>query len=419
VDRCAHFEHTSVRGEDTAHRMQRIKASLATDGGVSVQRRDIRFITAVVGTGNAISAAEFAKVLSEIDRRRDDSLHRGVFGVLLAGYRNEQLRSLARAYVVRHVECLRPNVKLFCNESNILENDNHLEPLARELVRSRDIRSFCLSKNISSNILLSSYGTELKLAAIREALISHDVELIRKNFDWSFLGIGGTPTAEYYEAMLTPFEDLPPTAEIQRVIISKTVEKYGDPRIYSWPIPSGQDGQSRRDRCVATVKRWLSIEYLDLFMRIIERTAVDKQFRPRKSFWLQYFEADKISDVTLILASDADRVARRTRTQTTNAEYMQWAKLTSALPNQSVLLMRLGDLIIAEWSHSGAIRFWKATNESAPQFHSPEYLGHQLRQSSLKVKVGSEFKDAITHHENGHWMRWASRAIEHHTGVSV
>ena len=408
-----------MRHEDAANRIQRIKASLAIDGEALLPRRDIRFITAVGGAGHAIGPEEFAKLLSEIDRRRNDGLRRGVFGAFLAGYRSEALRSLLRTYLARHRECLRVNAQRFCSESHILEDDDHLQPLAHDLVRSKDIRSFCLSKNINSNVLLSNYGTELKLAIIRHSMAFDDAEVIRKCFDWVFLSMSGTPIGEYYEAMVTPFEDRAPAAEIQKMIISKAVERYGDPRMHSWPIPGGPNGQSRRDRCVATIKRWLSIEYLDLFMRIIERTAVDAQFRPRKSFWLQYFEADKIADVTLILASDADRVARRTRTETANAEYMQWARLNSALPNQSVLLMRLGDLIIAEWSHSGAMRFWKASNENAPEFHLSEYLGYQLRQNSLKVKVGSEFRDAIIHHDNGQWMRWASRTIEHHTGVSV
>ena len=81
--------------------------------------------------------------------------------------------------------------------------------------------------------------------------------------------------------------------------------------------------------------------------------------------------------------------------------------------------MRLGDLVIAEWSHSGAMRFWKADDDTAPNFHLAEYLGHQLRANSIKIKVGSEYRDSIKHYENGQWMRWASDAIKHHTGVSV
>jgi hypothetical protein len=87
--------------------------------------------------------------------------------------------------------------------------------------------------------------------------------------------------------------------------------------------------------------------------------------------------------------------------------------------NQSVLLMRLGDLIIAEWSHNGAIRFWKSTDKHAPQFHLPEYVGSQLRDGSMKIKVGNTQRDSIIHHENGDWMKWAAGAIKYFTNVTM
>lgn len=158
---------------------------------------------------------------------------------------------------------------------------------------------------------------------------------------------------------------------------------------------------------------------MDLFIKIIEKTAEDRQFKPRKAFWLKYFEKGVISDLTLALASDANAIARKMRNQADNAEYMQWATLRRALPNQSVLLMQLGDLIIAEWSHSGAMQFWKADNKTAPEFHLKEYFSSALRNGSLKIKVGNEFRDALIHYENQQWMAWARNAIEYHTGVSV
>ena len=184
-------------------------------------------------------------------------------------------------------------------------------------------------------------------------------------------------------------------------------------------MPFGRNGEARREACVSTLKRWLSIEYLDLFIKIIESTAVDRQFKPRKQFWLKYFEKDKISDVTLILASDADKIAHKMRTQMDNTDYMQWAKLELASSNQSVLLMRLGDLVIAEWSHNGAIRFWKSTDKNAPQFHLKEYVASQLRDGSLKIKVGNTQRNSIIHHENGEWMNSAADTIRYFTNVTV
>jgi hypothetical protein len=89
------------------------------------------------------------------------------------------------------------------------------------------------------------------------------------------------------------------------------------------------------------------------------------------------------------------------------------------MPDQSVLLMRLGDLVIAEWSHNGAMRFWKADSKAAPEFHLTDYNGADLRSGSIKVKAGSGYRDAIVHMPNGQWMMWAGNAIEFHTGVRV
>jgi hypothetical protein len=416
---CSKFQAKEVLTENAEERIRRILGSFSVRNAASLNYRDLRFITAAIGNNGLIGKLEVAYILSEIERRDDPRLLRGVFNALLAAYRDKALRSQIRTFVAGHLEVLRPDVSSFCHQSRILEDDAHLQQLANEIALSSDPYTFCITKEINARILGSNYGTQLKLAAIREAVKSPNEQLLRKLIEWIFSGVRGTPIGDYYEAMLAPFESTMPHSDVQKLLISKLVEKFRDPRIHSWPNLSGNNGDTRREKCIATIRRWLSIEYLDLFIQIIERTAVDRQFRPRKAFWMQYFEKDKISDVTLVLASDADSAARRTRSRMVNAEYMQWAKLGSALSDQSVLLMQLGDLIIAEWSHSGAIRFWRADAKSAPKFHLPEYLGYQLRRGSLKIKVGHGFRDAITHHENGQWMRWASDAIKYHTGVSV
>jgi hypothetical protein len=244
-----------------------------------------------------------------------------------------------------------------------------------------------------------------------------DAKTIQGLLTWAFDGTSGIPLGDFYEVVLSPFETKLPPPDVQKILMSTLVTKFGDPRIDAWPGLVGRDGEDRKNACVVTLKRWLSIEYLDLFIRIIETTAVDRQFKPRKSFWLTYFEKGVISDLTLVLASDANAIARRTREESADSEYMKWASLNVALPKQSVLLMRLGDLVIAEWSHDGAIRFWKADSNAAPEFHLANYNGADLRSGSIKVKVGGDYRDAIVHTPNGQWMVWASNAIEFHTNV--
>ena len=418
-DACVAFEGTGLLPEDAEQRIERILASFKVHEAALLDRRDIRFITAAIGSSERIGPTEVSRILTEVERRHDRRLLRAVFRALLASYREQSLRALIRPFVRHHVSELPSDMHHFSEQTGILEGDGHLQKLGEDLSHSRDVKSYCLSKGLNTNILASNYGTELKLAAIHEAVKLLDVKLLQQLLNWIFAGMGGTPIGDYYEAILSPFGSNVPSSDVQKVLMSALVTQFGNPRLGDWPGLRGNDGELRRDACVATIKRWLSIEYLELFIGIIERTAEDRQFRPRKAFWLKYFEKGVISDLTLVLASDANGYALKIRGQTDNAEYMQWANLKRALPNQSVLLMRLGDLIIAEWSHSGAMQFWKADNKTAPEFHQREYFSSALRNGSLKIKVGNEFRDALIHYENAQWMKWARDAIEYHTGVSV
>jgi EH_Signature domain len=415
---CAKYESATANAEQFEERIARILASIRAGQSNSLHRQDLRFVAVAIGNSRLITLPDIRSIFAEIDRRNESSLRRSVLRALLACYRDDSLRPPIREFVARRVDLLRSNERRFCEQSGVLESDANLSHLTNEIVQSRDIYTLCLSKGISGSILATNFGVAVKLSAVRKAAEAADEEQLQKTLDWAFSGIRGTPVGEYYEVMLAPFESVLPEPGVQKLVISRAVEKFGDPRILSWPALGGANGEARRERCLVTIKRWLSIEYLDLFIKIIEETA-GRKFAPRKSFWLNYFENDKISDVTLVLASDADAKARKARSETSNTNYMTWAKLGATLADQSVLLMRIGDLIIAEWSHSGALRFWRANSRNAPEFHLAEYLGHQLRKDSLQVRVGQTMRDSITHHEGGQWMRWASNAIEHHTGVSV
>lgn len=414
---CKTFQVASRPMEEDKARIVRILVSLETHNAISLLRRDIRFITAAIGNSSSIGNNEVAAILAEVEFRQDDRLIRAVFKALLASYQDDAKRTRLRNFLVRHFDGLTSGIQKFSEESGILKSDGDLLKLAQELSQSNDIFRFCVSKSINSSILSTSYGTELKLASIRAAMANPQPKMVQQLFSWIFADINGTPLGDYYEAILSPFQKTVPSADVQKVLTGTLVRKFDDPRIADWPRLAGVNGEERKSACLSTIKRWLSIEYLDLFIRIIEATAVDHQFKPRKRFWLKYFEKGVISDLTLILASDANAVARKTRGEASDSEYMKWASLNLALTNQSVLLMRLGDLVIAEWSHSGAMRFWKAGSKEAPEFHLREYNAADLRSGSIRVKVGGDYRDSIVHTPNGQWMRSASDAIEFQTGV--
>jgi hypothetical protein len=211
------------------------------------------------GTTSSIDAVILGASLTEIEKRRDSRLVSAAFKALLASYRDEELRPILRRYCSRNFNMLRSNLRTFADRSGILIGNGELETLAQQLVQCNTIRSFLFEHELSSNILMSNYGLEFKLATIRNAVALESPNLLPV-LDWSFETERGTPLADFYEAMLVSFESRSPPPHIQKALLSKAIEQYGDPRIREWPGLTGSESYQRRDRCLSIIKRWLSIE---------------------------------------------------------------------------------------------------------------------------------------------------------------
>lgn len=72
------------------------------------------------------------------------------------------------------------------------------------------------------------------------------------------------------------------------------------------------------------------------------------------------------------------------------------------------LLLRIGDLVIADWSHNGTMRFWRDHSPGVPIFYEQAYVANTLRQGAI--------------HEERHLGAWQDRAsafIRRHTGIHM
>jgi hypothetical protein len=137
-DACSHFEGTRAPPEDTDERLNGILASFKKEEAAKLDRRDIRFIMAAVGSSKRIGQHELVEILAEIERRKDNRLVHAAFRALLAGYRHEHFRLPLRAFVVRHANLLPSHTHHFCKQSEILRDDEHLRVLGKNLVQSKD-----------------------------------------------------------------------------------------------------------------------------------------------------------------------------------------------------------------------------------------------------------------------------------------
>jgi hypothetical protein len=117
-----------------------------------------------------------------------------------------------------------------------------------------------------------------------------------------------------------------------------------------------------------------------------------------------------VANAWVAFGSNGAQVARRIAENTADSLMRRFATLGGSGADQAVLLLSIGDLIIADWSHNGRLRIWRRGNPSAPEFNLPSYVASDLR-------TDSEF-DTVHLPPDG-WQGKAEAYIRRHTGIKL
>ncbi len=205
---------------------------------------------------------------------------------------------------------------------------------------------------------------------------------------------------EVANAFLRPFVEKVPSETTKAAIQAFLCRTVGDPRI-NRPRWNGVPDEVRN-----VLLRWLVGASLDDFFRVLDQTALDRHWRHRKAFWTAYLQREAIDDAWVVLGSEAARIVQ-------GGLSAGAAKLVSGggvQGNQSVLLMRIKGVTIAEWSHNGSFRMWRRGNGEAPKLYETAYTRSQL------IK-GCDVSQ--THHgaELGTWQGKVAALIASETGI--
>lgn len=201
---------------------------------------------------------------------------------------------------------------------------------------------------------------------------------------------------------------------LKKMLLKFFLQQYGDPRFlhhahYQW--------EGVNPDAVNVMHYLLTGDTLRGFMKILERTA-DDIWRYRQKFWMAYYDAGHIEEAWMVLGAHAQIAAKSTNAA---AVPQSFGRLEGgALPHQSVLLLRIGDLVFSEWSHSGSLRAYREGDPAAPDFYQSSYHGQKLREAqSLDFHGGMNKNPQLTHShsESGTWQRKARDMIRQRTGI--
>lgn len=205
---------------------------------------------------------------------------------------------------------------------------------------------------------------------------------------------------------IRPAEDV--RARVQRALL----DRLGDPR-----VPGGSGRWAQVDRnAVDLFKSWLAKASLETFFQIIRHYALDRQWRYRERFWKACLDKGAISDVWLALAHEVKAAARLV--QDLRGSYGTLSGGVDA--KHAVILMRIGPLVLCEWSHNGRLRAWPADWKHAPQLGRSAYTGYELKTDSLVFPGGGK-EDGLRHagSDSGRWQDRAAALLRERAGVRL
>src|SRR5262245_51157491 len=156
--------------------------------------------------------------------------------------------------------------------------------------------------------------------------------------------------------------------------------------------------------------RWLAQATLEQFLKVVDRVAPGHQWDYRRAFWNAYIERGFVGNAWVAFGREGAQVARQLANKTSDNLMSRFATLAGASADQAVLLLSIGDLVIADWSHNGRLRVWQRGNTTVPEFSLKSYAAAQLR-------ADSDF-DAVHLPPDG-WQARTEAYIRKHTGIRL
>ena len=211
---------------------------------------------------------------------------------------------------------------------------------------------------------------------------------------------------QFIESLLLPWEDNAPTDVIKAKTQSFLVDCFGDPRL------GGANWNGVNESAQRVIRGWLVERALEQFLDVVDELALDHQWKYRRAFWMAYHKKNVISDAWVAFASNGAAKARQIAKRSNDKSWLSFADLRSTGdPNHAVLILRIGDLLIADFSHMGKWRVWDWSSINAPKPYEQSYD----RDSFINtVKEGPHHGSA-----NGTWQHIVSEIVAEKTGVVI
>ncbi|HYE36946.1 EH signature domain-containing protein [Methylocaldum sp.] len=236
--------------------------------------------------------------------------------------------------------------------------------------------------------------------------------------DWSVVDgrlLYPTPShrAALASALLLPWAERNPTEEIKDNVSTFLLAHLKDPRL---PF-NAKEWVGVPDEAVAVLRKWLTGVALEQFCEVVDQVAQERMWRYRRAFWLAYYNADVINDAWVLFGPNAQSYARRAFGKTRSYGILERGYQVQA--DHSVLLMKIGKLTVADWSHNGKCHIWIDGNSFTPKLYLQRYTRDDVIRGADYLDPHGKQGQAHYGSEHGKWQSLVSSYIEKHTKIRI
>lgn len=184
--------------------------------------------------------------------------------------------------------------------------------------------------------------------------------------------------AESVSALLAPWANKVPSDDDKHYLVKTLTTMYGDPRVRGENAIWSDVPDSLR----AIMERWLTGENIRFFLDVV--SAVEKghdqshMWAPRKNFWLGLHNQKRIDAAWVAFSDDGVKYAR---TRSTGHDFLRFGRQVArgAREKTSLLILKIGNKIVVEGSHSYKVHVFRSDNTKAPSLYEEHYDCEAIR----------------------------------------
>lgn len=193
--------------------------------------------------------------------------------------------------------------------------------------------------------------------------------------------------ARVANALLLPFGETTPAQDMRDRYLAVVLPILGDPRI----SPGKWVGCENAEKIV---RRWLTEASLRQFFEVVDKVATPEHWIYRRAFWSGLHDRGYIGEAWVVFDGYGASEARRIFGKEISFGVFEGGGVQQG---HSTLLLRIGSLVVAEWSHNGKCRIWdEDSGIPAPRLFQKNYSAADLRKEY--AQSGPSGQGIFSHH---------------------